>query len=205
MAICCELQAVGTIGYWAALAQAGSVYLEGQERFQKSGYRNRYTILSAQGVQLLTIPVQGTREIKIPVQAIKIDNSRPWQQQHWRGLVSCYNKSPYFSLVSYRFEQLYTMQFEKLWDWNMAMLETIKQLLKLEVKIEVTQAYNIVLQAGITDRRSAEKPGNRDAVGAAQAPYIQVFGNTFITNLSVFDLIFNEGQAALVYLLRQKL
>lgn len=200
MTICCELQAVGTIGYWAALVQAGEVWLEKQERFQKSGYRNRYTILSAQGPLLLTIPVQGTRDTRLTVDAVQIDNSRPWQVQHWRGLVSCYSKSPFFSLLSHRIEKLYAQPYTSLWHWNLAMHETIKQLLKLAIPTQTTNAFRWPLADGVQDYRGIEKPGTRLHTGAGFPPYTQVFGTHFAPNLSVLDLIFNEGQAAFGYL-----
>jgi hypothetical protein len=102
-----EIQCFGSINFWIKSINVEAVVLEQHERFQKSGYRNRYWILDANGPLLLSIPIVGGRGSRELIKEVQIDYTEPWQKQHWRALESAYNRSPFFPLLPGYFRGLF--------------------------------------------------------------------------------------------------
>lgn len=199
-AIVTELQAVGTAQWWHYALQADFVWLEAHDIFQKTGYRNRYLIASANSVLNLSVPVAGGREVKQPYSQVKIDNSQPWQRNHWRTLVSCYNKSPFFFYYADSLQPLYEQEFNLLYEWNMAVHNWLVKKLRATNRHEPTTHYNKVAPPTVEDRRDREKPGSRLYSLVHFPTYQQVFPGLFQPNLSCFDVLFNLGNKSNEYL-----
>ena len=96
-ALLIQLHYAAPVDQLAILAMGIPVYIESHENYQKQSYRNRCHILTSQGILPLVIPVVHQQGEPISIQEAKIDNKRPWAIQHWRSLISGYNKSPYFA------------------------------------------------------------------------------------------------------------
>ena len=73
--------------YYTALLTHQKIILELHEFFVKQSYRNRCEILSANGKQILSIPLQ-ERKNKSLTKDIRIDSKTNWQAQHWRSIES---------------------------------------------------------------------------------------------------------------------
>ncbi|MFT5596416.1 MAG: hypothetical protein ACI8QH_001213, partial [Flammeovirgaceae bacterium] len=69
---------VPPLGLFASLAQGHKLYFDGAEHYVKQTIRNRYHILSANGMQTMTINVVGQKGEKIPTKNILIDYDEPW-------------------------------------------------------------------------------------------------------------------------------
>jgi hypothetical protein len=195
-----ELQAVGTALWWHHALQADKLLLEAHDIFQKTGYRNRYLIFSANGVLTLSVPVAGGRQVKCPYAMVEIDNNQPWQRNHWRTLVSCYNKSPFFFYYADSLQPLFEQPFALLYQWNMAVHQWLCAKLKAVAAAELTTGYNKIAPPAVVDRRDLEKPGSRMHSGLQFATYQQVFPGSFQPNLSCFDVLFNLGNQSSNYL-----
>ncbi len=194
-----EYQCFGNILFWAAVAKNHSVCFERFERFQKTGFRNRYQVLGSNGTITLTIPVVGGRESKALTREVIIDNSSLWQARHWKALQSCYNKSPFFSYYEPGLKPLYSSAFEKLMDFDLAAFNWVVKILKLNVEVMQTEYYSKEHENNnFIDWRGMLTTGNRE--NAFQKPYYQVFSREFQQNLCILDLIFNLGPEARSYL-----
>ncbi len=86
-------------------------------------FRNRCQIAGAEGVLDLSIPVVNGRDQKALIRDVRIADSLPWQANHWKTIVSCYNRSPWFSFYQDELEALYRKPFDFLLDWNLECLD----------------------------------------------------------------------------------
>ncbi len=194
-----QLQYAAPVDQLAILAMDNPVFIESQENYQKQSYRNRCHILTSQGILPLVIPVVHQQGLPISIQEAKIDNNRPWAIQHWRSLISGYNKSPYFAYYKHYFEGLYLNPPEKLFDFNMQLLEIFCKILKLEMpQLNTSWEEKPSHQIDLRSRFHPKLLNNE----IHPLPYYQTFetANGFTENLSAFDLIFNEGPEAGDYL-----
>ena len=83
------------LSYFCNALSAKELMIEQHDSFARQTYRNRYEILSANGVLSLTVPV--TKPHKTTrVSEVRISYNENWQIKHWRALTSAYRKSPFF-------------------------------------------------------------------------------------------------------------
>ena len=204
MILLSEIQCFGSISFWIKSVHAKAVILEQHEKFQKSGYRNRYWVLGANGPLLLTIPILGGRGSREQIRDVQIDYFEPWQKQHRRTLESAYNKSPYFLFYRDYLEKMFLVRKTRfLWDFNCEALEWINGILKAQCNFQLSETFKKNAEnEKVLDFRGIEKPSNRTSF--AVAPYYQIFGNQFETNLSILDILFNAGPLTLEKLKNQK-
>ncbi len=197
-----EIQCFGNVFFWAHVVKNQQVFFEQHEHFQKSGYRNRYHVLGANGVLTLSVPVVGGREIRGFTKDVQIDNSQNWQKDHWKTLESCYNKSPFFYHYAPGLQPLYRQNFVRLWDFNlMAFAWTVNQL-KCPVSHHFSESYQKnPLPGTFVDLRGKFKTSGRTDFN--HSAYFQVFPVAFQQNLSILDILFNLGPESSSYLYRQ--
>jgi hypothetical protein len=187
-----------------AIAFADEVIIEVEDNYQKQTYRNRAHIAHTNGLLLLNVPIKhskdGTRQ---KTKDVFTENSFPWQSQHWKSLQTAYRTSPFFEFYEDELEPLFTKPVKKLLDHNLEIYSVISELIGLEAKTSQTEHYEV--NSDLRDMRSlvvakSEKPQDF-------RPYSQVFQNNhgFLSNLSILDLLFNEGPNTLQYLEEQKL
>jgi len=184
-----------------------NIYIEAYENYQKQSLRNRTFIYSAQGLLCLSIPVQKkTNELQY-TKDIKIDYSTPWQRTHWRAMVSAYNSAPFFLYYQDYFKPFFENNYTYLLDFNNALLEVIfKNILKISIQMHNTTTYIKANKEYKDFRNLCNQKNNNleklELINYNTCKYYQVFQNQhgFIENLSIIDLIFNEGNNALNFL-----
>ena len=215
------------VSYFAAMAQEMSglidrkggdgsselspsvVYIEACENYQKQSYRNRCRFYAADGVQALTFPVVhlgGTH--KLPISEIKVDYSTPWLVQHQRAIVSAYRTSAYFEYYQDELFAIMDSKPERLIDLNTALLKFFIDKIGLRVDLRMTQEYSPEAIAGglmCDDLREVIHPKRPNTILsdlALEKPYFQDFSPKygFQSDLSIMDLLFNEGPDSILYL-----
>lgn len=191
-----------SISHFAAMANADSVTLEMEDNFQKQTNRNRMYIYSPNGIQLLNIPVKHSGTAHQKTKDIRLETAFDWQKQHFKSLEAAYRSSPFFEY----FEDALTPVFEKkqefLMDLNLETMEIAKKCLAMKMDFSGTSEY--FHETEYTDFRLLAN-GKKDQNQLEN--YTQVFGDKhgFLNNLSILDLLFNEGRFALDYLKRQNI
>jgi WbqC-like protein len=174
-----------------------NIVFEQYEYYQKMSFRNRCIISGANGIINLTVPLEFGRNQKTIMKDVKISNSEAWQKQHWKSIVSCYNRSPWFEFYKHELEALYKKSFTFLADWDLACFEWIIQKLNLPITISLTDKFDKEYNpAEWIDFRNKLLPKNYTAFEPIK--YQQIFQERtgFISNLSVLDLLFCEGKKA---------
>ena len=181
--------------------------IEQHEHYIKQTYRNRTEIYGANGMLSLTIPVNHHNLFSVPIKEVKISYDEPWQKIHWRSIESSYRNSPYFEYYEDDLKKVfYENEYIYLLELNYDLLMALLRILGIKPKILFTESYQ-KLYEGASDLRNAFIPGKR-LVSASPTPYSplptykQVFSNRhgFIPDLSIVDLIFNEGPKATEWL-----
>ena len=133
-----ESQYFGSVQYIKQIATANSAVIDIHEPFKKMSYRNRTTIVSAQGPLLLTVPLQNGRDQKRPIHEVKISYTENWQSKHLKALSSCYKRSPFFEYYEDGLSQLLHKEYPYLLDLNIHTVEWLSKVLKTEFNISKT-------------------------------------------------------------------
>ena len=190
------------------------IYIEACENYQKQSYRNRCRFYGAEGIQTLSFPIVhkgGTH--KLPISEIEVDYSTPWLQQHQRAIISAYRTSAYFEYYMDELFAIMDSRPEKLFDLNMKLIRFFIEKTGIAADIRLTQDFSrdgkIVTEDGnvieCEDLRETIHPKRQDTIlqeYGLDKPYFQVFSpkHGFQSNLSIMDLLFNEGPDSIIYL-----
>jgi hypothetical protein len=190
---------LGPIQHFQKLITYPQCIIEHHEHFIKQTYRSRCDIYSPNGVLTLSIPLE-KRNKRQAVKDVRISYEYNWQTLHWRSLESCYRRSPFFEYFEDDFRPFYEeKKYDFLIDLNEAIQQEVLDLLKLKPSYTFSTEYMSTYE-GADDLRNIitpkESPGSDKAFEAK--PYSQVFETRhgFIPNLSIADLLFNEGSRA---------
>lgn len=203
-----ELHYLPSVQYFATLAKYKIITLERHEYFVKQSYRSRCLINTSQGSQTLIIPLTGKHnagtdgQFKNLITEVRIDYSQKWLNNHWRSIQSAYAKAPFFEYYSDALHSILFKQYPYLYELNMNLLTLCLKWLRLDVQIQESLAYTKDVQVDTVDLRNAISAKKRGLINAEPhfKPYTQVFGNAFVNDLSIIDLIFCTGPQALTYL-----
>tara|TARA_B110001454_G_scaffold207735_1_gene219465 strand:+ start:276 stop:875 length:600 start_codon:yes stop_codon:yes gene_type:complete len=190
---------LGPVAYYSAILQSEEIFIETKEHFIKQSFRNRCTIMGANGSQTLTIPKERKSSDKTLISDISISNQDNWQKSHWQSIVSAYNSSPFFEYYKDELLPFYNTKYSTLFDFNLKLSKTILELMQVEKKINFTSKFQKEFNG--LDFRSSK------FILKNQEEYQQVFCEkySFIPNLSILDVLFNLGPETTSYLERQSI
>ena len=179
-----------SIEYVSLFLKAEDASIELFETYQKQSCRTRTNVMTANGIQTLTIPVIKTNGNHTLTKDIEISYKESWQQIHLRCLESAYRKSAYFDYYFPYFEKIYKQKFNTLVELNEFCLKTILKIMKVKKDYSYTTDFEKIIDEN-DYRISLSKGTNK----IEMKPYYQVFADRhgFIPNLSIVDLLFNEG------------
>jgi hypothetical protein len=191
------------IAHFAAMIHSGIVYLEVCDNYQKQTLRNRTEIYGANGKLALTVPVSYTQKNRQLYKDVKIANEDNWQQLHLKSLQSAYSMSPFYEYYIDDLMPLFETQFDYILDFNLKCFDVLLNCLEIEMSIKETKKFKKE-PVNTTDFR---KMVHRNFEVEAFQDYTQVFTEKhgFLSNLSILDLLFNEGPNSELYLKRQNL
>lgn len=193
-----DLHYLPSIAFFSTITKANEVVLEANEYFEKQTYRNRANLLSSQQTETISVPLKGANK-KILIKDMQIDNSQLWANKHWRTLKTCYGKAPYFEFFSDEFLIVFQQEHKYLWDLNYAFLTKCLKMMQVNLRITESDSYKKSVNENVIDCRSLINPKKAQFLQEVYqaVPYSQNFGNTFEANLSVVDLLMNEGPNSL--------
>tara|TARA_B100001750_G_scaffold90459_1_gene71504 strand:- start:3014 stop:3721 length:708 start_codon:yes stop_codon:yes gene_type:complete len=185
-------------------------------QFRKKGWQNRNRIRINDGTTLLSIPVHTHSYPKI--NEVTIDNEKNWSMRHKKSILYNYARAPYFGEIKDFIESIFEKKFQYLVDLNTEIIKFIMNELEIKSKIVFSSELEISKKGSdrvldickavdadhyITGTFWAEsnlrveefKKSNIDVeFQKFQHPtYKQIHGK-FIPEMSIIDLLFNEGR-----------
>lgn len=187
-------------------------------QYTKRDWRNRNKIKTPNGTQWLTIPVQTKNKYKQMIKDVIVSNNS-WAQQHYNKIVRYYSKTKYFNEYKDFFADLYFGTCEKdLSSINYKFLSKICMLLGIKTIISWSMRYKSVdgkneriislcKQAGADEYLSGTSAKSyldenmfrtenikvRWMSYEGYQEYNQLYCPPFIHDVSILDMIFNEG------------
>ncbi len=194
-----------SIATFAAILKYDVVW-ESQDNFQKQTYRNRCYICTDQGKHLLTIPIKhvGGKEGRQKYSAVEMDNSYNWRKLHWRTLETAYRTSPFFEFYEDEIQPLFEGSEKLLYDFNFRTIEVMGNCLGIEIPTGKTTKYELE-PVDHFDARFLVRAKKEPSFNFEHYPQVFEDRHGFVSNLSILDLLFNEGPNALSYLKNQTL
>lgn len=192
-----------SIAHYVVFAKSTNIVVEMEDNFQKQTYRNRTYIYGANGKLMFNVPVRHNKEQKHQkYKEIQLANETPWQRLHWKSLESAYRTSPFFEYYEDELQPLFEKRYKFLMDLNLETIQLVNDCLQLEVETTQTKEFEPIVTE-IQDFRKLAVVKKEPDYGFET--YTQVFDDKygFIPNLSILDLLFNEGTNALSYLEQQ--
>lgn len=171
-----------SVGFISKISATPNAEILLGERFEKQTFRSRFEIAGPQGRQLLSIPLVH-KSTHASIAEVQIDYSQNWNVKHWRSIETAYRRAPFFEFYAHNFGPLFTKKYFLLAELNLEVIQIVIKILKFKISMELN-----------TDYKETLKPLNFES----SMDYNQVFieRNGFLPNLSILDLIFNEGPSS---------
>ncbi|MCK4244243.1 MAG: WbqC family protein [Candidatus Omnitrophica bacterium] len=206
------------LGYFDKIDKSDIFVFLDNVQYKKNEWQNRNRIKIAHGWQWLTIPVKyrfGQR-----INEILIDYSKDWRPKHWQALITNYQKSPYFKDYRDFFQKVYQQNWRYLAEINIYLIRKLMKFLGIEKEMKKASDLGIkgektirlveickVLGAdtylsgqGAKDYLDLEKFKRAKIEVIFQEfahPIYRQNYQGFEPNLSIIDLLFNEGKKSL--------
>ena len=192
-----------SISHFVAIAQSDLVTFEMDDNFQKQTNRNRMYIYSPNGIQLLNIPIKHSKEAHQKTKDVRLETAFDWQKQHFKSLEAAYRTSPFFEYFEDDIAPIFQKKHTFSMDLNLETMSIVSKCLGLEFDYNETAEYF----HEVTDKTDLRGLINGKKDSSLFEPYTQVFEEKhgYLNNLSILDLLFNEGRYALDYLKKQTL
>lgn len=174
-----------------------NIIFEKHEHFPKQTYRNRASIYGPNGKLNLIVPVVKGAKVHTPVKDVKISYDEDWQRLHWLSMQTSYRSSAYFEFYEDDYAPFYEKKYIFLYDYNLELFEMLKRQLKLKLDYTFSESYEKVYSLDFRENIHPKKESTYQSV-----QYYQVFEDkyNFMPNLSIVDLLFNQGPQALKYI-----
>lgn len=188
-----ELHYLGSLEYFALLIQQERIVFEVCDTFKKQTFRNRAYFLGSNKTLQLNVPLTFSNGTK--TKEVKIDYNHRWIKNHWGAFYSAYGKAPFFEYFQDDFQAIWESRPTYLVDLNVKFLRLVLKILKSNLQFDYCSTYEKEYEHDLRDCINP-KSTFTDRKIYQSAPYTQLFGDTFVPNLSIVDLVMCEGPQA---------
>ena len=184
-------------------------------------FTNRNKIKIPDGWSWLTVPINKEHKF-LPNKLVEINNKENWKEMHWKKITRSYTNSKFFK-KNYKsfFEEVYSKEWKFLFELNSELLRQIIDWLGLKIQIikeselningnSTERLVNVCKELGAEtyvsgvggkeymNEKLFQKNNIKIEYQKFQCPtYTQIFGGDFIPNLSIIDLLFDNGSKSL--------
>ena len=185
-------------------------------QYQRKDFNNRNKIKTSSGDLWLTVPVKSSGRFDCLITDIEIVNNE-WNKKHLKSIELNYKKTPYFDQYYYDLKKILDTSYQYLVDLNFDILVYLLNALNIDTKTVKASDYlfkgaksELVLDMCIQLNadiyifgENGKDYANIDTfISAGVSPYFQSYNHPvynqikgkFMPYMSVFDLLFNEGQ-----------
>ena len=178
---------------------AEKIFIEAWESYPKQTYRNRCRIAAANGVLPLSIPVNKVHGNGTMTKDVEICYDEDWQRLHRRSIEDAYTNSAFYLYFWDEFSPFFVKKYRFLLDFNMELTSAILRILGENPEIRITDAFVKDPAGGADFRHSFSPKLPIDDKNFNRYPQVFEEKYGFLPDLSIIDLIFNEGPASLDY------
>jgi hypothetical protein len=212
-------------GYFDIINSVDEFIFYDEAQYTKNDWRNRNKILTKHGSKWLTLPVR-QKALSQLIKDTKIAD-KLWSRKHWDTIKQNYSKAKYFKEYKEIFEVLYLDSNDKfLSEINYKFIKTINKILGIKTKLRWSSEFNKILD-GQSERLleiCKKCDVNVYLTGPSGKNYLneKIFNDNNVKiewinynnypnynqlfkpndyNVSILDLIFNEGDQATNFML----
>ena len=192
------------------------VYLD-DVQYERGDFDNRNKIRTFEGAMFLTIPVYNKFGQKL--NEVKIVNTEDWSKKHRMTIKMNYQKAPYFEKYWNSIDQILSNKWDMLIDLNLTLIEYLKSELDLTMKtiksselnidsngsdklLQICQKLNATtymsgeMGKSYLDEKLFSDSGIKIIYEKFHHPIYKQIHGKFIPQMSIIDLLFNEGENA---------
>ncbi|HVZ62355.1 MAG TPA: WbqC family protein [Candidatus Nitrosotalea sp.] len=203
------------VGFFHKISMADTLVLMDDTQYDKK-FTNRNKIIVPNGWIWLSVPINKDHKFFVN-RLVEINNDIEWKQDHWKKIQQSYAKAEFFKEYQNYFTNLYSTNWEFLFELNYEIL--LKVIDWLDIKIEIMRESELNINGSSTKRLvNICKAIGADTYlsGAGGKGYIeeemfkkneiklvyqkfihpvypQRFVKEFIPDLSIIDMLFNVG------------
>ena len=216
------------LGFFEQVYSSDIFVIYDDVQYDKHGWRNRNRIKTANGIQWLTVPVHVSLKEPLLIKEVRIDNSQNWTKKHLLSIKQNYAKAPFYEDYKTIFEEVYSREWEYLFDIDTYFIERLMESFLIRGK-KIIRSSSLDIEGDRIERLIGicrmfkadtfyEGAAGRNYIDVSQfAPhgikvqyqdykhpiYNQLYGG-FVSHLSAIDLLFNHGPESLSILLNKK-
>jgi len=180
----------GNLEYFWYFVKHNKVTIDIAETYIKQSFRNRSEIYGANGKLNISIPVVRPYGAKSKTNQIKFSEAEDWKKSHWKSIESAYRRTPFYEFYIDQINDLFFKEYATLAELNLALTQHLITKLGIDCEIDIITQSPPVIENDLRHNLSPKKESQFKS-----AEYIQTFSdrNPFLKNLSVLDILFNEG------------
>ncbi len=208
-------------GYFDIINRVDEFILYDDAQYTRRDWRNRNKIKTPNGLEWLTIPVEVKGKYNQKIKDTVINDSN-WAKKHWITIKHNYNKAKFFRKFKYLFEELYLDCEEKnLSAINIRFINAINRLFGINTKMSWSMDYDLDFEERTETLVALCKQANakiylsgpkakdymdedlfkREGINVewmdySNYPEYSQLYPPFKNDVSIIDLIFNEGENA---------
>ena len=193
----------GPVQWYQKLHRYNKCIIEQYDNYTKQTYRNRCIIAASDGPLALTVPVKRSDKGKQLMRDTLISDHGEWRKQHWNAITSAYGQSPYFKYYADSLRPFFLRRYKFLIDMNTEITRAVCSLIGIQPDIMLSENYVDASDADVDDFRDAINPKHPASDPTfSPLPYYQVHArkDRFLPNMSIIDLLMNEGPEAIFFL-----
>ena len=211
-------------GYFDMINMVDEFILFDDAQYTRRDWRNRNRIKTPQGVQWLTVPVEVKGRYTQKIKDTQVSDPA-WGKHHWDTLRHSYARAGHFGRYAPAMEQIYLNETDPhLSRINFSFIKAICGILGIRTRISWSMDYPLAegrnerligLCKAVGCNRYLSGPSAKDYIDEAlfaregisveymdysgYTEYTQLYG-AFEHQVTVLDLIFNEGPSATAYM-----
>jgi len=213
------------LGFFKKIQSVDEFIFLNDVQYSRGDWDNRNKIRTTEGSLWLTVPILNNS--KKLLNEVKIDNSSNWIYKHKSAIKHNYENSPFFDKYWNHIEEILDKSYTKLLELNIALINYFISVLKIKTKIIFSSDLNLdstgseklldickncnaqiylsgELGTNYLNEKIFEKEGIQVIFEKFIHPtYSQKF-EEFIPNMSIIDLLFNEGENSIDILKNSK-
>ena len=204
-------------GYFNLISKADKFIFLDDVQFVKQSWQSRNYILSSNGKLLLSVPIK-KHDLSTSINKIKINDNQNWRKKHIQSITQNYSRNKYFYQLNEIIQIISNSKNKNLLDLNIKIINAICNILAIDfeprLSSEFSRAKNrseklinicreldcgvYISPIGSKEYIKSDKVFSKTKIklifnNYKPRPYTQINSKSFISHLSIIDLISNKG------------